>query len=55
MQATTAPMYSHTFRSLLNLTKSELDIKLVENVGGEGFLVKHEAKLEENIGGEGGV
>ena len=51
MQATTAPMYSRTFQSLLNLTKSELEIKLVENVGGERVLVKHEAKLEENKGG----
>ena len=48
MYATTAPMYSQTFQSLLNLTKPELEIKLVENVGGEGVLVKHEVKLEEN-------
>ena len=36
---------SRTFRSLLNLTKPELEIELVENVGGERVLVKHEAKL----------
>ena len=29
-------------------------MKLVENVGGQQVLVKHEAKLEENKGGEGG-
>ena len=44
-------MYYQTFWSLLNLTKPELEIKLVENVGGgERVLVKHEAKLEENKG-----
>ena len=47
-------MYSQTLRSILNLSKPELEIKLVENVGGGWGLVKHEAKLEENKGGEGG-
>ena len=47
-------MYFQTLRSILNLSKPELEIKLVENVGGERVLVKHEAKLEENKGGEGG-
>ena len=54
MEATTTPMYSRTFQSLLNLTKPELEIRLVENVGGR-VLVKHEAKLEENKGGREGV
>ena len=41
-------MYYQTFWSLLNLTKPELEIKLVENVGGGQVLVKHEASLKKN-------
>ena len=55
MKAITASLYSRTFQSLLNLTKTELEIKLVENLGGERVLVKHEAKLEENKGGGRGL
>ena len=44
---------SNAFSDLINVTKSQLEIKLMENVGGEGVLVKHEAKLVEKGGGRG--
>ena len=45
---------SMTFLSELNLTKTKLGIKLVENVGGQ-VLVKPKDKLEENKGVREGV
>ena len=47
-------MYSRTFQSLLNLTKAEIELKLVENVGGSRFWLNMRLNLRKIKGGGSG-